>query len=57
MRPYFDKADPWSSHSEIKRRITRLRAGIKILDVGMATGTQPKQVLLEREVGHRYHAG
>jgi 2-polyprenyl-3-methyl-5-hydroxy-6-metoxy-1,4-benzoquinol methylase len=39
MRPYLDKADPWSSHSAIRRRITRLRAGIKILDVGTATGT------------------
>jgi 2-polyprenyl-3-methyl-5-hydroxy-6-metoxy-1,4-benzoquinol methylase len=39
MLPYLDKADPWSSHSQIKRRLTRLRAGIKILDVGTATGT------------------
>jgi 2-polyprenyl-3-methyl-5-hydroxy-6-metoxy-1,4-benzoquinol methylase len=39
MRPYLDKADPWSSHSAIRRRITRLRAGLKILDVGTATGT------------------
>ena len=37
--PYLDKADPWSSHSQIKRRLTRLGTGIKILDVGAATGT------------------
>lgn len=36
--PYLDKADPWSSHSQIKQFLAAYPSGSRVLDVGAATG-------------------
>jgi predicted TPR repeat methyltransferase len=41
--PYVDKADPWSSHAQIKTWLAQQRPGTRVLDIGTATGTLGRQ--------------